>query len=58
MGAVGDSQFTEEPIDVRLNGGFRDGEIGGDFLIGAAGDDSFEDAQFAGGKRLPTDTFR
>lgn len=52
MGAVLDAEFGEDLAHVIFNRAFGDAEVGGDFLVGAAGGELFEDFEFARGKRL------
>lgn len=55
VGAVGDAELAEQAVDVGFDGGLGDVEVGGDLFVGAAGDDAFEDTEFARGELLAAD---
>ena len=50
LGPIGDSQFTENIIDMTLDGGFADFQEGANFLVTLAGDDLLEYFEFSTGE--------
>ena len=50
--AVTDSKLAQQIVDVGFDGSFRDSEVGGDFLVGAAGNDALKDCELAGSELL------
>jgi hypothetical protein len=57
VSAIADAEFAEQAIDVRLDGGFTDLQVGGDLFVGTAGYDTFQDFQFAIGEGLRAHPF-
>src|ERR1700723_3592812 len=52
IGAVADSEFAEQVIDVGFDGRLGDEEIGSDLLVCAACDNALEYGEFTGSKIL------